>query len=156
MPVHLVGPPEGLRGSRADVQLLERRARAAMRALGHARSELSLALVDDADIAALNRQYRSRSGPTDVLSFSLLEGDHAEHRGGLIGDVVISVETAARQAAARRRSLDDELARLMVHGLCHLLGHDHEADDEARVMAAEERRVRAEIRDSEAGATVRR
>jgi probable rRNA maturation factor len=91
-----------------------------------------------------------------VLSFSLLEGAHAEHRGGLLGDVVISVETAARQAAERRRGLDDELTRLMVHGLCHVLGHDHEADEEARVMAAEERRVRAAIRASEAGASARR
>ena len=151
MAVHLIGPPEEGRGSRADGRLLARRARAAMKALGHARSELSIALVDDAAIAELNDQYRDKSGATDVLSFSLLEGEDDEHRGGLLGDVVISVETAAKQAAERRRGLDDELARLMVHGLCHLLGHDHEADDEARLMAAEERRLRGAIREAESG-----
>jgi len=149
VPVHLVGPPEEGRGSRADGGLLARRARSAMKALGLDRAELSLALVGDAEIAALNAEYRGKQGPTDVLSFSLLEGDDAEHRGALLGDVVISVETAARQAAARRRGLDDELARLMVHGLCHLVGHDHERDDEARAMAAEERRLRRAIREAE-------
>ncbi len=123
-----------------------------MGAIGQRRSELSIALVDDGEIAALNGAYRSKRGPTDVLSFSLLEGDDSEHRGALLGDIVISVETAARQAAERRRGLDDELTRLMVHGLCHLVGHDHELDDEARVMAAEERRLRRAIRESEAGA----
>ncbi len=151
MPVHLVGPPEGKRGSRADGRLLARRARVAMGALGHARSELSIALVDDDEISELNGEYRDKRGPTDVLSFSLLEGDDVEHRGVLLGDVVISVETAARQAAERRRGLDDELARLMVHGLCHLVGHDHERDDEARAMEAVERRLRRAIREAEQG-----
>ena len=76
-----------------------------------------------------------------MLSFSLLEGEGSEHRGRLLGDVVIGVETAARQARARHRGLDEEVARLMIHGVLHLLGHDHEADDEARVMQAEERRL---------------
>jgi len=146
-----MGPPEEGRGSRADGRLLARRARTAMKALGHARSELSIALVDDAAIAELNGQYRDNPSATDVLSFSLLEGEGEEHRGGLLGDVVISVETAAKQAAERRRGLDDEIARLMVHGLCHLIGHDHEADDEARVMQAEERRLRRAIREAESG-----
>jgi probable rRNA maturation factor len=152
MAVQVAGPPEGLRGSRADARLLARRARAALSALGLSRSELSIALVDDDEIARLNRDWRKKRGPTDVLSFSLVEGDFAEHRAGLLGDVVISVETAARQAAERRRGLDDELARLMVHGLLHLVGHDHEADDEARVMTAEERRVRRAVREAETGA----
>jgi probable rRNA maturation factor len=153
MPVHLSGPPEGLRGSRADARLLLGRARIALAALGLSRSELSIALVDDREISRLNGEWRGRPTPTDVLSFSLVEGDFSEHRGGLLGDVVISVETAARQAAERRRGLDDELARLLVHGLLHLVGHDHEADDEARAMAAEERRLRRAIR--EAGARSR-
>ena len=135
MAVHVSGPPEGLRGSRADAGLIAKRARVALSSLGLSRSELSIALVDDREIARLNREWRSKRGPTDVLSFSLVEGDFSEHRGGLLGDVVISIETAARQAAERRRGLDDELARLMVHGLLHLVGHDHEDDAEARVMA---------------------
>jgi rRNA maturation RNase YbeY len=94
--------------------------------------------VDDAAIAGLNRCYRGRRGPTDVLSFSLLEGEAAEHRGALLGDVVIGIEAAARQA---RGTLDDEVARLLVHGVLHLLGHDHERAAQARAMRAEERRL---------------
>jgi len=89
----------------------------------------------------LNAAHRGKAGPTDVLSFSLVEGAHAEHRGALLGDVVIDVEQAARQARRARRTLDDELAKLLIHGVLHLVGHDHEADDEARRMRAEERRL---------------
>lgn len=152
MGVDLVGPPEGKRGSRADGAKLKRRARVALRALGLARSELSIALVDDDEIKGLNGQWRDKPRPTDVLSFSLVEGDFADFRGGLLGDVVISVETAADQASERRRGLDDELSRLMVHGLLHLVGHDHEDDEEARVMEAEERRLRRAIREVESAA----
>ena len=76
-----------------------------------------------------------------MLSFSLLEGAHSERRGALLGDVVIDVEQAARQARRARRTLDDELAKLMIHGVLHLLGHDHEEAAEARRMRAEERRL---------------
>ncbi len=135
------GPPEAIRGSRVDVPRLRRRARGILRAIGQSRSELSIALVDDFAIAELNGEWRAKPRATDVLSFSLVEGDFADHRGGMLGDVVISVETAAAQAAERKRGLDDTVARLLVHGVLHLIGHDHEDDDEARVMAAEERRV---------------
>jgi len=141
MTVVLTGPPEGGAGGRIDVPLLRKRARAALSELGCARAELSLVLVDDSEIARLNGRYRNRKGATDVLSFSLLEGEHPSYRGKLLGDVVIAVDTAARQARARHRGLDEEVARLMVHGLLHLLGHDHERDEEARAMRAEERRL---------------
>ncbi|MBW2698276.1 MAG: rRNA maturation RNase YbeY [Deltaproteobacteria bacterium] len=123
------------------------RARAVLRALGHARSELSIALVDDFEIRRLNDGWRGLDRSTDVLSFSLLEGEGQRHRGELLGDIVISVETAAAQASARRRGLDDEVARLLVHGVLHLLGHDHEDDEDARVMRAEERRVWKAVRE---------
>jgi rRNA maturation RNase YbeY len=77
----------------------------------------------------------------------LLEGLHSERRGALLGDVVISLDTAERQARRARRSVDDECLRLLVHGVLHLLGHDHERDDEeARRMRAEERRVLRAVR----------
>jgi rRNA maturation RNase YbeY len=127
---------------RIDRALLRRRARRILVALvGSNRAELSILLVDDAEIAALNRRYRGRWRPTDVLAFSLLEGAHADRRGALLGDVVIGIETAARQARARRRSLDDEVARLLVHGALHLIGYDHVRSAEARIMRAQERRV---------------
>jgi len=141
MSVMIAGPPDAIRGSRVDVARLRRVANAVLRGIGQSKSELSVALVDDASIAELNGQYRAKPRPTDVLSFSLVEGDFADHRGGMLGDVVISVETAAAQAAERHRSLDETVARLLVHGVLHLIGHDHEQDDEARAMQAEERRL---------------
>ena len=141
MTVHLSGPPDRVQARNLDLSLLKSRARCALRGLGHARSELSLALVDDDEIAELNRGYRAKNRPTDVLSFSLVEGDHADFRGGMLGDVVISVETARRQAGARHRSLDEEMARLLIHGVLHLVGHDHEEDEDHRRMRAEERRL---------------
>ncbi len=145
MPVSLSGPPPGLRGSRVDTKLLVARARKLLVAIGQRRAELSIALIDDAQMAELNGTWRGKPTPTDVLSFSMLEGEGERHRGGMLGDVVISIETAAAQAAARRRGLDDEVTRLLVHGLLHLIGHDHEVDSEARVMEAEQRRLWREL-----------
>jgi len=141
MTLRISGPPRARSLPRFDRRGLARRARAALRAVGHPRSELSVALVGDEAMAELNRVHRAKEGPTDVLSFSLVEGDHADFRGSLLGDVVIDLEQAARQARRARRSLDAELAKLLVHGLLHLLGHDHERADEARRMQSEERRV---------------
>ncbi len=141
MAVQLSGPPSGIRGARVDVKLLKERARGMMAQTGHRNSELSIALVDDAGIRELNAAWRQKKRATDVLSFSLLEGEGVGHRGELLGDVVISVETAARQAAARHRGLDEEVARLVIHGLLHILGHDHEDEADAKVMRAEQRRL---------------
>jgi probable rRNA maturation factor len=80
------------------------------------------------------------------LSFSLLEGRHSDHRGALLGDVVIGIETAARQARAAHRSLNDEVARLLIHGTLHLLGWDHQEREDARLMRAEEQRLWRAIR----------
>ena len=132
----------GRRGLPAvDRRLLAMRARRILRALQGSGSELSIALVDDDEIATLNARWRGRERPTDVLAFSLLEGEHSAHRGDLLGDVVIGVETAERQARRGRRSLDDEVARLLVHGTLHLFGHDHRRAAETRAMRAEERRL---------------
>ena len=141
MSVRLTVPParDGL--PRIDRGLLRRRARRILAAIDRDRAELSISLVDDAEIAALNLRYRGRPRPTDVLSFSLLEGAHSDRRGALLGDVVIGIETAARQARGRRRTLDDEVARLLVHGALHLVGYDHARAAEARNMRAQERRV---------------
>lgn len=141
MPIRISGPPSGVRGDRVDLGLLRRRSRIMLSQVGHATSELSIALVDDPAIREINRDWRGKRRPTDVLSFSLLAGEGTGHRGKLLGDVVISVETAARQAAARHRGLDEEIARLVIHGLLHILGHDHEVDADAKVMEAEQRRL---------------
>jgi len=132
-----------LHGRRATLDRRRLRSRAVrlLRELGCPRAELSIALVDDATMATLNARYRGVAGATDVLSFSLVDGPHAERRGALLGDVVVSLETAAVQARRARRTLDDEVLLLLIHGTLHLLGHDHVREDEARRMRAEERRV---------------
>jgi rRNA maturation RNase YbeY len=129
-----------------DRARLRRRALRLLRALDLADSELSIRLVDDAEIATHNARYRGRSGPTDVLSFSLVEGAHAERRGALLGDVLISLETASRQARRSRRSLESEVLRLVIHGALHLIGHDHVRQGDARRMRAEERRLWRAVR----------
>ena len=129
-----------------DRRQLRRRAERMLRSLGLADAELSVGLVDDGEIAEFNARYRQVAGPTDVLSFSLLEGKHAVRRGALLGDVIVSLETAERQARRGRRSLDEEVLRLLIHGTLHLVGHDHAEADEARRMRSEERRLWRELR----------
>ena len=141
MSVLISGPPDAIRGSKVDVAKLHRRARRILEAIGEADSELSIALVDDPEIRELNASWRGHERATDVLSFSQIEGGFADHRGSLLGDVVISVETAAVQAAERHRALDDEVTRLLIHGVLHLIGHDHQLDSEAEAMKLEERRI---------------
>ena len=141
MTVLVSGPPEAIRGSNVDVVRLRDCGDRLLLALDENGSELSIALVDDPEIKALNSRWRSKPRPTDVLSFSQLEGADSVSHSGLLGDIVISVETAAQQAADRHRSLDETVTRLLIHGLLHLLGHDHESDAEAALMAAEERRL---------------
>ncbi len=141
MSIHISGPPAGVAVDHLDLARFGSRARWILRELGHARSELSIALVDDAEIASLNGVHRGQPRATDVLSYSLLEGDHTDFRGTMLGDVVISVVTARRQARKRHRALDEEMARLLIHGVLHLVGHDHVKLAERRVMRAEEGRL---------------
>ncbi len=101
--------------------------------------EVSILLTGDEQISQLNKEYRDVDGPTDVLSFSQLEGDdemEPETEENLLGDVVISVETAMRQAGQQSKSLEEEVDMLLVHGLLHLLGYDHaQPEDEAKMFA---------------------
>ena len=146
MTVRLTLPPRSRQLPRLDPRLLRSRAARMLKEVGQSISELSIAIVLDDEIAALNAEHRGKRSATDVLSFSLLEGDHSDHRGKLLGDVVIGIETAARQARAAHRGLDEEVARLLIHGILHLLGWDHEESAEAKLMRAEERRLWRAIR----------
>jgi rRNA maturation RNase YbeY len=118
-----------------------------LRAVNETGSELSAALVHDDEMQRLNRDYRGKDRTTDVLAFALREGeDTSVQEPGLLGDVVVSVPTAARQAEERGHALDRELAELLAHGILHLLGYDHERSPaEARRMFREQRRVLAAI-----------
>ena len=111
--------------------------------LGHA--ELSVLLTNDAQIQTLNRQHRNKDRPTDVLAFALEEGEHGAVGSGnglrLLGDVVISLDTAARQARGRQRELLPEVRFLLAHGLLHLVGYDHGNPTEKRAMDRMTRRL---------------
>jgi probable rRNA maturation factor len=102
--------------------------------------ELSIVLCTDDFIRPLNRDWRGKDQATDVLSFSQREGEEADEDDPVLGDVVISVETAARQAGDLGHGLDLELRVLLIHGLLHLLGYDHEESaEEALLMGQKER-----------------
>jgi probable rRNA maturation factor len=114
--------------------------------LGSTDVELSITLVSDPEIAGIARRFGRPARPTDVLAFALREGPGADHRGACLGDVLISLDTAERQARSRRRPLDAELRDLLIHGVLHLLGMDHETGpDDARRMRALEEHLRWEI-----------
>jgi len=100
-------------------------------ALAERRKDLDVALrlTDDAAIRELNRDYRNKDKPTDVLAFAQREAATADF--ALLGDIIISVDTAKRQA---KRGLYAELLHLAAHGLCHLLGYEHRDDHEEQVM----------------------
>jgi probable rRNA maturation factor len=92
--------------------------------------EISLLFVDNKQIRELNRQYLNRDHPTNVISFSLREGDCGHVNPHLLGDIVISVERALQDAASGDLPLDDEIDFLLIHGMLHLLGYNHEGIDE--------------------------
>jgi probable rRNA maturation factor len=115
---------------------IERTVGALLEAIGKPDAALSLSFVGDAAIRRLNREHRGKDRATDVLSFPL--HDPSEN---LLGDIVISLDTAARQAAAYDADLHTEVERLLIHGLLHVMGHDHEAPEERCLMEAEEKRL---------------
>jgi len=126
------GPYKGLvRGE------ILRRLQAMIRLLQLHKMEISFVLTTDERVHQLNKFYRKKDRPTDVLSFAMHEGEFGALAGGLLGDVIVSVPTARRQAEARGAHVLDEVTMLFAHGLLHLLGWDHNS-------AAKDRRMRAE------------
>lgn len=103
--------------------------------------ELSILLCDDEVIRELNRDYRGKDEPTDVLAFPMWDGAQPSVEPTLLGDVVISIPTAARQAAERDRPIIEEVTFLLAHGLLHLVGHDHQTRREELEMNLETERL---------------
>jgi probable rRNA maturation factor len=148
-----------------DSRRLKSAAHALLQAAGEGDSTLSITLVGDSEIQVLNREHRGKDKPTDVLSFPLNPWDSAENSTGaatsmsarpprakpagsperMLGDIVISIDTARKQAAEYDAPLENEIHRLLIHGILHLLGHDHEEPVERAAMEAEERRLAAAI-----------
>lgn len=108
-------------------------------------SELSLVFADDAQVRALNRDWRGKDEPTNVLSFPAMPLPPGGELPPLLGDIVLAAETVRREAEAEGRPFESHLAHLVVHGLLHLLGHDHEEDGQAEIMEDVERRVLARL-----------
>ncbi len=134
--------------AKVDATLLRRGIRAALKDHGPARekgAEVSVALVDDEEIARLHALYMNDPQPTDVITFPLTDAD-GECRGGqVIGEIVISVETARREAKRRRKSVASETLLYAVHGALHLAGYDDQAPEEARVMKEVQEEIVARI-----------
>lgn len=118
-------------------------------------TEVDITIVDDEEIHTLNREYRNVDRPTDVLSFALDEGEEDEPElidgpeEHLLGDIIISAETAQRQGEEFGHGLEREIVYLAVHGLLHLLGYDHMTDEDKKIMRAKEEEALREIRLSE-------
>ena len=106
--------------------------------------ELSVLFTDDRRIAQLNKRYLGRNGPTNVLAFPMNEGPTAKYESPMLGDVVISVGTALKESKALGEPLEHTIDRLLIHGVLHLLGYDHEKSTaEAARMEKEEKRLQA-------------
>ncbi len=103
--------------------------------MGYPDAELSILIVDDQQIAQLNRQYLNRKGPTNVIAFCMRQGQFSDIAPNLLGDIVISADTAQREAHSAGISMQERFDQLLIHGTLHLLGYDHEnTEDEALKM----------------------
>lgn len=120
--------------ARGDVGKVAKRVLSAAR-LGEL--EVNVSFVDDDEMRALNRQWRGIDATTDVLSFAALEGERVPGAERFLGDVVVSLDRAAQQAAAHQHEVLDEVAVLVAHGVLHLLGLDHERSREEALRQAE-------------------
>lgn len=118
--------------------------------LGCTSSELSVAIVGDRTMRILNRDYLDKDRPTNVISFSMQEGEYGTLNPDLLGDIVISADTAAREAEEGGISFWERLVFLLLHGILHLTGYDHErsGEAEARRMEAKEQELFAGLRQA--------
>lgn len=133
-------------GTKYPTAALRRIAEILLRAVKQGRAELSIALVGDREMRPLNSKYRKKNKTTDVLSFFV--EDQPISGTKILGDVVISVEQARRQAKQRGKTLKSEMVTLLIHGILHLLGYDHEQSPrQAKIMFAYERKLYAHLCD---------
>ncbi|MFO7861921.1 MAG: rRNA maturation RNase YbeY [Desulfosalsimonas sp.] len=115
-------------------------ARELLNALDKAEAELSLVITDDEQIAEINHQYLNRSGPTNVIAFPMGDPEFPEVQPELLGDVIISLQTAEKEAVEAQYTMTERFTELLIHGILHLLGYDHETNDaDARQMAEKSR-----------------
>ncbi len=141
----VVDDPRWTRRLDAPEAVCARAAAAALAGAGLPAGALCVLLADDARVCALNREFRAVDAPTNVLSFPMgpATGPMGETAGSSLGDVALAFETVEREARAQGKPLADHLAHLVVHGILHLLGHNHVEDEEAERMEALERKILA-------------
>ncbi len=120
---------------------------AILNALGFPDAELSILIVDDREIEKLNKKYLHREGPTNVIAFPMQEGDFKHISPQLLGDVVVSMDTAQKEAKTGGIHVDERMLELLVHGILHLAGYDHEL--------SEPEALRMEVKSSELLAMVK-
>ncbi len=118
--------------------MITRVARTVLKDLNHPDKEISILLVDDRQIRELNDKYLKRNRPTNVISFPMAQGEFSEITPQLLGDVVISVETAIKEAQELGLSLEEEIAFLLIHGILHLMGYDHTRGDRQQMETVQE------------------
>lgn len=134
-------------GNWPDEQSLEGLVKPAVKAawkglgLEPAQSELSVVFTDDPSIQQINQQWRGKDKPTNVLSFPAFPVKVGEQPGPMLGDIIIARETVEREALEEGKPLENHLTHLIVHGLLHLLGYDHQTEDDAEVMERLEREI---------------
>ena len=140
-----------IRNSQNKINIDKRRIRSTvlkiMKMLDCADKELSISLVDDDYIQELNKHYLGRDKTTNVISFSIREGEYGNINPQLLGDVIISVDTAMKDADKGKLSIDQEIDFLMIHGILHLLGYNHEntTKEETKKMRQKEKELFNEI-----------
>jgi probable rRNA maturation factor len=113
------------------------------RALADAGGELVVRIVDSAESARLNEQYRGKAGPTNVLAFPAGDAPVPELSAAMLGDIVICADVVAREALEQDKPLEDHWAHMIIHGCLHLAGYDHEVEADARRMEQRERELLA-------------
>ena len=137
MPVEIIRRDDG---KKFPNRKLKKIAQKVLEIVEQGQSELCLVLVGNAEIQKLNAQFRKKDYPTDVLSFPA--GDQLPEGVPILGDVVISVEKAKAQSKERRRTFNEEMVTLLIHGIVHLLGYDHErSPKDARIMERLEKKI---------------
>ena len=128
-------------GKKVPNRTLKKIAQAILDIMGRSEAELSLALIGNAEMRTLNARYRNKDYPTDVLSFPVEEDSPGV--GALLGDVIISVDKAREQALERGHTEAEEIVTLLIHGIVHLLGYDHErSTKDALTMKRQENKIR--------------
>ena len=128
------------------IQKIKEKAQVILNALDCPDGELSILIVDDPRIKELNETYLNHTGPTNVISFAMQEGEHGGINPHLLGDVVISMDTCVREAANAAMPMEQRFDQLLIHGILHIFGYDHiHSEEEAKLMEAKSEELLEEV-----------